>query len=493
MTRVAFCSLEGEQVEVKPLGGQLQCALNGVWQLPCRHMTFEEDGTVEWPELSRKVRVEADGRRAELQELACFAGIGVKFQEVRSHSTVRVSLCGGGRLQYTCDGAWRPPFQYMEFVDNLVVFPEIHHSAQLPAAEAPQLRQLLQALAVAAGCGMSFAEARGKGCLRMTVAGPGKLQYTVDGKPRPGFSQMYFEGQFVHFPELGTTAKLPKEAKAARVEMQQLACRASLGVDFEEARGHGRVRVTCADDYYLQYTVDGVPRPLFQQMLFDAAILDVPDLGKSVHLPRTEAKELRIKLQDMACRVRLGVRFLGARGERMVRFHLAKQRLQYTVDGALRPPLSHMIFQEDGVVFFPELQKTVKLLAKEAEPCRILLQELAVLAGLGVRFVEGRGKDCIRIHLADEGLIQYTVNGAWRPCFSQVEVNEDGWLELPELGRKARLPHDQVFTVRSELRDLLRAEGTPPAEPAGTDSVKAGPACWLVVEADSVQMTAAEE
>ena len=39
-------------------------------------------------------------------------------------------------------------------------FPEIHHSAQLPAAEAPQLRQLLQALAVAAGCGMSFAEAR---------------------------------------------------------------------------------------------------------------------------------------------------------------------------------------------------------------------------------------------------------------------------------------------------------------------------------------------
>ena len=26
--------------------------------------------------------------------------------------------------------------------------------------------------------------------------------------------------------------------------------------------------------------MDGVPRPLFQQMLFDAAILDVPDLGR---------------------------------------------------------------------------------------------------------------------------------------------------------------------------------------------------------------------
>ena len=39
------------------------------------------EGLWEWLREWLEVRVEADGRRAELQELACFAGIGVKFQE----------------------------------------------------------------------------------------------------------------------------------------------------------------------------------------------------------------------------------------------------------------------------------------------------------------------------------------------------------------------------------------------------------------------------
>lgn len=43
-----------------------------------------QDGVVDFPELRRWIALkaaEANGRRAELQELACFAGIAMKFQE----------------------------------------------------------------------------------------------------------------------------------------------------------------------------------------------------------------------------------------------------------------------------------------------------------------------------------------------------------------------------------------------------------------------------
>lgn len=510
MNRVCFQIRDGRQLQVKALGGQLQCAFDGVWQPAFRQMTFQEDGAVDFPEL-RKGSIllkasEANARRAELQELACFAGIAMKFQEVRSGAEIRVSIAGEG-LQYTCNGTWRPPFKSLEFhPGDVVMFPEIRHSAKLPSDLAPELKGTLQALAEMAGYGTNFAEARGKGCVRMTIAGPGRLQYTVEGQERLVFSRFFFQEDFLHFPELGTTAKLPRQAAAVRTAVARLASNASLGVHFEEARGHGHIYVTCADDRLLQYTVDGHCRPTFQQMVFlQDDMVDFPDIGKSVKLPCSEANSLRAQLQDLACQVHLGVRFQTARGTRMIRFHLAHHKLQYTVDGLWRPSILQMTFQEDGLLNIPELNKSVNMAPKEAESLRILLQELAALAGLCVCFVEPRCKDCIRISLAGEKLLQYSVNGSWRPCFSQLELHEDGWVDFPELGRRAQLPLDQVYTLRSQLKELqLRSQEETGCEASngqtnhghgshGSSANGNSMALWLVVEAGSVQLTGEAE
>ncbi|CAK9000564.1 Integrase catalytic domain-containing protein [Durusdinium trenchii] len=501
MNRVLFQLLDGRQLQVKALGGRLQCALDNAWQPAFLKMTFIEDGTVELPEIHQTVRLidqEADRRRMELQELACFAGIAVKFQEVRSGAEIRVSIAAEG-LQYTCNGKWRPQFKHLDFhADDVVVFPEIHHSAKLPETSAGDVRATLQALAAIAGYGADFPEARGKGCLRMTLAGLQRLQYTVDGQVRPPFSNMYFQEDFVHFPELGTTAKLPQKAFCARLAIQKLACMASLGLHFEEARGHGHICVTCADDRLLQYTVDGIPRPTFQQMVFlQDDMVDFPDIGTSIQLPHSCANELRAQLQDLACRVHLGVRFQTARGNRMIRFHLGHQNLQYTVDGLWRPTILQMTFHENGLLNIPELNKTVTMAGKEVEGLRILLQELAALAGLCVCFVEARCKDCIRISIAGDNLLQYTVNGSWRPCFTDLDIHEDGWVDFPDLGRKAQLPFDQVYTLRSQLRELQRRsrereEDTEASETSRPQPEANGGARWLVVDADSVQLTAEE-
>ena len=45
---------------------------------------------------------------------------------------------------------------------------------------------------------------------------------------------------------------------------------------------------------------------------------------------------------------------------------------------------------------------------------------------------------------------RYTVNGQWRPCFSQFKV-EDGWLDFRDLGKKAQLPLDQAGRTVGEL------------------------------------------
>ena len=38
---------------------------------------------------------------------------------------------------------------------------------------------------------------------------------------RPVFSKIFFQDEFLHFPELGTTAKLPKDAAKLRREIQE--------------------------------------------------------------------------------------------------------------------------------------------------------------------------------------------------------------------------------------------------------------------------------
>lgn len=45
---------------------------------------------------------------------------------------------------------------------------------------------------------------------------------------RPVFSKIFFQDEFLHFPELGTTAKLPKDAARVRREIQE---RLTLGSD----------------------------------------------------------------------------------------------------------------------------------------------------------------------------------------------------------------------------------------------------------------------
>eukprot|EP00439_Symbiodinium_sp_Y106_P012567 s3829_g1.t2 len=487
MNRLRFFCADGRQLEFKAVAGRLQCAMDGSWRRPFRYMTFNEDSTVELPELRQVVRLvqsDASRLRAELQELACFSGIGTKFLEARSNALVRVSLAGYG-LQYTVDGSWRPPFRQLEFHDDLVMFPDICHSAKLPKSSTACIRSTLQVLAAEMGFGASFVEARGKGCVRMTLASQGKLQYTVDGACRPPFSKMQFEDSFVHFPELGTTAKLP-QAKAAelRAQLQDLAVAASVAVQFRDSRGD--VRVFCADDRLLQCSLDGDVKPTFQQMTFtqDGSV-DFPEIGQSFQLPQGLESLLRRQLQELACKAHLGVMFHGARSTSgsLLRFHVSSRCLQYTVDGSWRAPIQQMCFCEDGLVSFPELQKTVRLPEEDAESLRIMLQDLANLAGLGTCFVEPQGRRSIRVSIAGDGLLQYSVNGSWRPCFHKLHVREDGWLEIPELGTSAKLPgpDDQVTALAHRLQELQQMAS--PRRPQGQSET--GPAlagCYMYID-----------
>ncbi|CAE7683702.1 unnamed protein product [Symbiodinium sp. CCMP2456] len=374
----------------------------------------------------------------------------------------------------------------LEFHDDLVMFPDICHSAQLPKPATACIRSTLQVLAAEMGFGASFVEARGKGCVRMTLASQGKLQYTVDGACRPPFSKMQFEDSFVHFPELGTTAKLPQaEAAELRAQLQDLAVAASVAVQFRDSRG--AVRVFCADDRLLQCSLDGDVKPTFQQMTFmqDGSV-DFPEIGQSFQLPEGLESPLRRQLQELACKAHLGVMFRGARGTSgsLLRFHVSSQCLQYTVDGSWRAPIQQMCFSEDGMVAFPELQKTVRMPEEDAESLRIMLQDLANLAGLGTCFVEPQGRRSIRVSIAGDGLLQYSVNGSWRPCFRELHVREDGWLEIPELGKSAKLPDGQATALAHRLQELQRASQGRPQGPSET-----GPALWLVVDAGCVQLT----
>lgn len=60
--------------------------------------TIAQEGGVDFPQLQCQVSFEpseANARRAQLQDLACFAGIAVKFQEAGLAELLVVTLVGG--------------------------------------------------------------------------------------------------------------------------------------------------------------------------------------------------------------------------------------------------------------------------------------------------------------------------------------------------------------------------------------------------------------
>ena len=142
------------------------------------------------------------------------------FEEARGNGTVRFSIADAGQLQYTVNGQRRPPFKHMHFEEQgMVRFPEIEKTAVLPAERCAVLTMQLQRLAVLAGIGVEFEEARGNGTLCFTMAGDGQLQYSVNGLRRAPFKEMVYEGsqRLLRFPEIGTSAKVPAERYAAQV------------------------------------------------------------------------------------------------------------------------------------------------------------------------------------------------------------------------------------------------------------------------------------
>ncbi|CAE7341455.1 GIP [Symbiodinium pilosum] len=157
-----------------------------------------------------------------------------------------------------------------------------------------------------------------------------------------------------------------------------------------------------------------------------------------------------------------------------------------------RAPIQQMQFGEDGLVVFPELQKTVRIPEKDAEALRIMLQELGNLAGLAAYFVEPRHKSSIRVSIAGDGLLQYTVNGRWRPCFREIHC-EDNWLEFPELGKRAQLPDNEVMTLRSRLQELQRLARKGAEEGQEGGQATGGQALWLVVDPGCVQLSSRDQ
>eukprot|EP00747_Dinoflagellata_sp_TGD_P157691 gnl/TRDRNA2_/TRDRNA2_177760_c2_seq1.p1 gnl/TRDRNA2_/TRDRNA2_177760_c2~~gnl/TRDRNA2_/TRDRNA2_177760_c2_seq1.p1 ORF type:complete len:279 (-),score=67.35 gnl/TRDRNA2_/TRDRNA2_177760_c2_seq1:52-888(-) len=129
----------------------------------------------------------------QLQDLAHLAGVGVQFDEGRGQGHLRFTIAGDGYLQYSVDGAWRPPFREMAFEeDGLISFSEIHKKAQLPKAEASALSNQLQQLANLAGTGVKSNEGS-------------ENNYPAGVKSNQGSESGYFPGlpPDLNLPEVG--------------------------------------------------------------------------------------------------------------------------------------------------------------------------------------------------------------------------------------------------------------------------------------------------
>jgi len=347
--------------------------------------------------------------------------------------------------------------------DGVIEFPDIDKKVKLPADGRANLIQKLQRLAQQVKLGFEFEEARGLGTVCFTAAGRHRLQYTVDGEPRPPVSQMEFlEDDMIAFPEINKKAKLPRDGRSDLIQQfQRLAQRVELGVEFEEASGQGTVCFTVAGVGCLQYTLSGEPQPPLSQMNFmEDGMIEFPDIDKKVKLPADGRADLIQKLQRLAHYVKLGVEFEEARGWGTLCFTAAGGgHLQYTLNGEPRPHFSQMTFEEDGIIDFPELNRKAKLPADGRANLTQQLQRLAQRVKLGIEFEDASGQGTVCFSVAGGGRLQYTLNGEPRPPFRQAIFDDDGIVRFPYIGMIVKIPiagTDGDSELVQSMKDLLQ-------------------------------------
>ena len=142
----------------------------------------------------------------------------------------------------------------------------------------------------------------------------------------------------------------------------------------------------------------------------------------------------------------------------------------YSLDGVHRPAISAMRFEDDFLIF-PQIDKCGKLPQKNRRKLITKLGNLAVLSGVGVVFVEARGYGTCIVHLAGDGLMQYSVDGEPRPPFGKMEFYDDDndsddndlatktMIRFPDIDKTAQLPEDGREDIIRTLKSLASKSG----------------------------------
>eukprot|EP00929_Paragymnodinium_shiwhaense_P052200 TRINITY_DN26151_c0_g1_i1.p1 TRINITY_DN26151_c0_g1~~TRINITY_DN26151_c0_g1_i1.p1 ORF type:complete len:1026 (+),score=176.87 TRINITY_DN26151_c0_g1_i1:38-3115(+) len=450
-------------------GGHLQMCMNGSCFPPIRGITFLDGGVVHVPETDVSVKLPGSSEefadaRTRLQHLAVLADVGLVFNGGQNSGFFRFHIAGPRQLQYSVDGNWRPPFQHMVFgKGGLIGFPDVGKRASLPSEEVIPTTIALQRLAIAAGIGHEFVDTATKKTVRMTIAGNGHLQFTVDGRWRLPFQCFVFhEDGAVQFPDIEERAELePAQAAVTRLALQRLAVEAGIGFEFKDTLNRA-LTFTLAGQDRLQLCVVGQLRPAFQTMLFlEHGDISLIELGEKYRPVNSEVAAVRCGLQDLAAKAGLGLAFQDERGGRMLRFTAAGQGcLQYTVDGLWRPPCRELRFhEEDGLVEFMESGKAAKPTKQhDAAGIAVELQRLLILVGSGLHV---RQQECAPalVTLAGHGQIQWSSEGLLRPPCRQVTISESGCLDFPEIDETLELSPETRQETIAHMLSLLVAAG----------------------------------
>lgn len=134
--------------------------------------------------------------------------------------------------------------------------------------------------------------------------------------------------------------------------------------------------------------------------------------------------------------------------------------LQYTVNGShARPPFRTLVF-EGQTVHFVDIHKSAAL---PVNAWSSVVEQMLVLAGeVGIRpvvqFTDPETKNELAFAVAQDGCMQYTVNGTQRPPFQQL-LFEGSRVRFPDIDRSATLPTHEWDYVLEEMLQLVRVAG----------------------------------
>lgn len=313
-----------------------------------------------------------------------------------------------------------------------------------------------------------FVDSRTGNLLTFTTKPGGFLQYTVNGSnPRPPFRTLLFEGQTVHFIDIHKSAALPVSGWSG-VVAQMLELAAEVGIrpliQFTDPETKNELAFTATTDACMQYTVNGMPRPPFRQMLFEGARVRFPDIDRSATLPTNDWDYV---LEEMLQLVRIAgvqpaVQFVDPETTNELTFTaIADGSMLYKVNGKdPRPPFRELWF-EGSKVKFSDIERSATLPTSD---WNFVVEQMLLLAkacGIEptVRFTDPETKNKLAFKAVPDGCLQYTVNGTDpRPPFRQLRFDE-GKVKFLDINRSATLPTRETYKVCRQLMSLGKLAG----------------------------------